>query len=60
MPLTKSGKKVLRKFVEKYGSEKGRSVFYAEMNKKPDQTKKWKVKSGKEQYKRKLSELLLK
>lgn len=33
MPLTKSGKKVLHSFEERYGEERGRSIFYAAENK---------------------------
>lgn len=33
MPLTKSGKKVMHKFEDEYGEEKGKSVFYAKENK---------------------------
>ncbi len=33
MPLTKTGKKVLRKFEGEYGSKKGKSVFYAKEHK---------------------------
>lgn len=33
MPLTKKGKSVLRKMVEHYGKKKGKSVFYASVNK---------------------------
>lgn len=31
MPLTKTGKEVLRKMKKRYGPEKGESVFYATM-----------------------------
>ena len=33
MPLTKKGKKVLRKMKQEYGTKKGTSVFYASKNK---------------------------
>lgn len=33
MPLPKSGQKVLEKMQEEYGSKKGKSVFYASLNK---------------------------
>jgi hypothetical protein len=33
MPLTEKGKKTLKKFQEQYGTEKGKQVFYASINK---------------------------
>jgi hypothetical protein len=33
MPLTKTGKKVLRSMRKEYGTKKGQSVFYASINK---------------------------
>jgi hypothetical protein len=33
MPLTKTGKKVLRSMRKEYGTKKGKSVFYASINK---------------------------
>jgi hypothetical protein len=33
MPLTDKGKKILRAMSRQYGSEKGKSVFYASINK---------------------------
>lgn len=33
MPLPKSGQKVLEKMEKEYGPEKGKSVFYASLNK---------------------------
>ena len=33
MPLTKKGSKILRAMKKEYGSEKGKRVFYASMNK---------------------------
>lgn len=33
MPLTSSGKKVLRNMKKEYGGKKGENVFYASMNK---------------------------
>lgn len=33
MPLTKKGKKVLRAMEHNYGTKKGKSVFYASINK---------------------------
>jgi len=32
MPLTAKGKKLLRKFKQEYGNEKGERVFYASAN----------------------------
>lgn len=51
MPLTKKGKKIMRSMKEKYGSEKGESVFYASKNKgKIKGVDKSKKKSGKRQW----------
>lgn len=33
MPLTKTGKKVLRSMRKEYGKKKGQQVFYASINK---------------------------
>lgn len=33
MPLTKSGKKVMKNMKKEYGEKKGESVFYASINK---------------------------
>ena len=41
MPLTKSGKKVMNAMRKRYGSKKGKSVFYASMNKGKKGSKKW-------------------
>lgn len=41
MPLTKSGKSVLDNMMEHYGEKKGKSVFYASMNKKKKGSQKW-------------------
>lgn len=32
MPLTKAGRRVMRKMMEQYGIEKGKEVFYAKEN----------------------------
>ena len=40
-PLTKSGKKVLRKMKKTYGAKKGKQVLYASIQKKKKDTKKW-------------------
>ena len=47
MPLTKSGKKVMRKMKEEYGIKKGKEVFYASINKKRKGSSKWHGKSKK-------------
>lgn len=44
MPLTSSGKKVMKKMMEEYGSKKGKSVFYSSINKKKKGTEKWHAK----------------
>ena len=41
MPLTKSGKKVMSSMKEEYGEEKGKSVFYASINKGKPGSRKW-------------------
>jgi len=41
MPLSKSGKKVLRNMKREYGPKKGESVFYASINKKKAGSEKW-------------------
>lgn len=41
MPLTKLGKKILRKFRKEYGKTKGTKVFYATIKKHPRKTKSW-------------------
>jgi len=40
MPLTKSGRKVMKNMKKEYGAEKGKSVFYATMNKRKSLGKK--------------------
>lgn len=42
MPLTKTGKKVMRSMKKEYGSKKGEQVFYATKNK---YHKRWEKKS---------------
>lgn len=32
MPLSKTGNKLLTRFVQEYGSKRGKSVFYAKTN----------------------------
>ena len=48
MPLTKSGKKVIARMKKEYGDEKGKSVFYASINKGKAGSEEWhaKVKKG--------------
>jgi len=41
MPLTKTGKKVLKNMRKEYGTKKGKRVFYATMNKNKFKTSKW-------------------
>jgi len=41
MPLTKRGKKVLRKFKREYGKIKGKKVFYAFIRKHPRRASSW-------------------
>ena len=40
MPLTKTGKKILKGFQKRYG-KKGANVFYSTINKYPTRTKSW-------------------
>lgn len=49
MPLTPSGRKVLKKFIEQYGEEDGIKYFYASINKGVKGSEKWhkKPKKGK-------------
>lgn len=44
MPLTKSGKKVLSSMRKQYGGKKGKSVFYASINKGKAGSSKWHAK----------------
>lgn len=41
MPLTKTGREVLRSMQKQYGKEKGKQVFYAKMNKEDGYTEGW-------------------
>lgn len=41
MPMTKSGKKVMKSMAKTYGKKKAKSVFYATINSKKKGTKKW-------------------
>ncbi len=48
MPLTKSGKKVMKSMKGQYGAKKGKEVFYASINAKKGGSEKWHgKKSGK-------------
>jgi len=47
MPVTKSGKEVLKAMVKKYGAKKGKQVFYASINKGKPGSKKWHGKKKK-------------
>ena len=50
-PISKSGKKVLSKMKSEYGEKKGKSVFYASINKNKPGSSKWeitkRIKAGK-------------
>ena len=41
MPLTKTGKKVMKSMKSQYGEKKGKSVFYASINAEKPGSKKW-------------------
>lgn len=41
MPLTKSGKRMLKDFERQYGKKKGKSYFYAFIKKFPRLAKMW-------------------
>ena len=43
-PLTASGKGVMQSMTKTYGKKKGKSVFYASMNKNKKGSKKWHAK----------------
>jgi hypothetical protein len=45
MPLTKDGQKVMTNMTKQYGAKKGKSVFYASINKGKAGSAKW-HKSG--------------
>jgi uncharacterized protein (DUF2225 family) len=47
MPLTESGKRVLSAMTKEYGAKKGKSVFYASINKKKKGSSKWHGKTKK-------------
>ena len=44
MPLTKTGRKVLRSMQKQYGTKKGKSVFYASINARKRGASKWHAK----------------
>lgn len=41
MPLTKSGKRIIRTFEREYGKVKGKRVFYEFMRSHPRHTSRW-------------------
>jgi hypothetical protein len=41
MPLSETGKEVMRAMVKKYGVKKGKEVFYASINKGKPGSSKW-------------------
>ena len=41
MPLTESGRRALRKFIEQYDGKEGTRFFYAYMKKFPRRTRGW-------------------
>ncbi len=41
MPLTESGRKVLRRLIKEYGYKKGRQIFYALINGGKKGSEKW-------------------
>ena len=46
MPLTKSGKKVMRSMDKTYGKKKGEKVFYASINAKKKGSSGWHKKAA--------------
>lgn len=58
MPLTKSGRKVLSRMKEKYGSKKGEVIFYASINKGAPGSNDWHKKKEKHMGKSKYTEAL--
>lgn len=53
MPLTKTGRKVLRRMQEHYGKDKGEGVFHASINKENPGSEKWHEKKKKHKIGRK-------
>lgn len=41
IPLTKSGKRILKNYQRQYGKEKGKDFFYATIQKYPERTREW-------------------
>ncbi len=41
MPLTKTGRKVIRSMQKQYGKDKGEQVFHASINKENPGSEKW-------------------
>lgn len=50
-PLTETGERILRQMKARYGSKKGKSVFYASINAKKKGSSKWHL-MGKKKAKR--------
>jgi hypothetical protein len=46
MPLTKSGKKVMKSMNKQYGKKKGKQVFYASINKGKKGSMDWHQKAA--------------
>ena len=51
MPITSSGKKVMKSMAKSYGDKKAKEVFYASINKKKKGTAKWHGKKAKKDTK---------
>lgn len=47
MPVTKTGQKVMAAMMSEYGAKKGKSVFYASINKGKPGSSKWHANSYK-------------
>jgi len=50
MPLTKKGKNILKDFQKQYGDKKGKSYFYAYMEKFPKFARSWHKQDDKIQW----------
>lgn len=46
MPVTDSGRKVMKEMMRRYGSKKGKEVFYSSVNKGKKGTDKWHASKG--------------
>lgn len=55
MPLTKSGKSIMRSMTKQYGKEKAKEVFYASINAGKAGTEKW--HKNRKTYTKKMSDL---